>query len=373
LASYSVTTAGAAVQVISTQKPAFSIATGDLVDQTLGLVDSDFGSSTSQARAASYYPGDLIAQAGQLICGQFGPCPFAPPAYPLLAEASWPTVQHATAGQGAGTSQAAADVRGNEASTSGAAGPSSGLLVGSISSSTRTAVQVDGLHVHVATTLQDIGFGPLALSSVRVTDDVLVRPDGTRTAKPRVAASGATVGGQPVELGSTPVPALAEKGLAVRVVGANSAGARSGAIGVRIDISMPVNGVGAPLPGLPSLDRTYVGSIVLGQVSVVAARDESLDVIPPARPQVPLVTPPAAVLPAGQPLGLPPSQDTAPPALEVRGSGPGAVIVTRSFGIEDLDLTDLYAVLAIGSVVGLVVSRALSRRAWQSSWQAAGP
>jgi hypothetical protein len=291
----------------------------------------------------------------------------------LLAEASWPTVQHATAGHGAATSSAAATATGNTAATSGAAGPSGGLTVGSISSVTSTAARSDGLHVHVLTTLQDVGLGPLSVAGIRVSDDVLVRPDGSRSANPHVAVSGATVAGTPVELGSTPLPSLAQQGLVVRVVGASTTGARSGAVGLRIDVSVPVKGVGAPLPGLPSVDRTYVGSYVLGQVSVVAARDESLDLPLPALPSPPststvtlppLLTPPVASLPGSAPGPAPAGPATAPS---------GTVVVTRSFGLDDLDLTDLYAVIAIGAVVGLLVSRTLSRRAWRGSWEGAVP
>jgi hypothetical protein len=366
-AGYAVTTAGAAVRVLSTQKPAFSIATGDVVDQTLGLVSSSFGSSTSEARAASYYPGDLLAQAGQLICGQFGPCPIEPPTYPLLAEASWPTVEHAMvepAGPAAGTASATATSTGNAASTTAAGGASGGLKVGGSTSSTSTATRPDGMHVRVATTLHDVTIGPLAIASVRVTDDVLVRPDGRTTSRPRVAAEGATVAGTPVELGSTPLPALAERGLSVRIVGTEAAGARSGATGVRIDLSEPVQGLGAPAPGLPNLDRTYVGSFVLGQVAVLAARDGLFQL-----PTLPLPTLPSGVVPVsngsagGLPLTGPGAVPRPQPPAVVQGQ-PGPWLVLRSFRLDDVDLTDLYAVLAVGAVAGLVVSRTLSRRAW---------
>lgn len=365
---YAATTAGAAVQVVSTQKPAFSIATGDLVDQTLGLVASDFGSSTSEARAASYYPGDLVAQAGQLICGQFGPCPFDPPAYPLLAEASWPTVQSAHAGQGVATSSASATATSNRAQTTAAGDASGSLSIGGGTSSTTSTVTAQGLRVEIVSTVHDVSLGPLSVASVQVRDDVLVRPDGTRTSRPRVTATGATVAGTPVELSSVPVPGLAQQGLSVRLVGTSTEGARSGATGLRIDVSVPVQGVGAPLPGLPSLDRTYVGSIVLGQVSVVASRDEALslpDVIVPVPPPAggagagpPVVAPPVGVVPVGTRRVRP---SVAPPQ-------PGVVVVRRSSGgLDNVDLTDLYAVLAIETLVGLVVSRALSRRSWQDT------
>jgi len=35
--------------------------------------------------------------------------------------------------------------------------------------------------------------------------------------------------------------------------------------------------------------------------------------------------------------------------------------------MDEVDLTDLYAVLALGALVGLAVSRALSRRAWRAA------
>lgn len=363
---YAVTTAGAAVRVVSTQKPAFSIATDDLVDQTLGLVSSSYASSTSESRAASYYPGDLLAQAGQLICGQFGPCPVEPPAYPLLAEASWPTVERASvnpAGGGAATAMASASSTGNTASTAAAGGASGGLSLGGATSSTTTAAKADGMHVHVGTVLHDIAVGPLAIASLSVTDDVVVRPDGHATATPRVVASGARVAGRPVELGPSPLPALAQQGLSVRIVGTETAGTRSGATGIRIDVSLPVRGVGVPAPGLPTLDRTYVGSFVLGQVAVLAARDDAF-----ALPELPLPTIPAGTVPVAQPpAGSVPARapgraEQAVPVLPAEQ--PGGWLVLRSFRLEDLDLTDLYAVLAIGALAGLVVSRLATRRAW---------
>lgn len=363
---YAVTTAGAAVRVVSTQRPAFSIATGDVVDQTLGLVGSSYGSSTSESRAASYYPGDLLAQAGQLICGQFGPCPVEPPAYPLLAEASWPTVEHAMvqpAGPAAGTASATATSTGNAASTTAAGSASGGLTLGGSSSSTSTTTGADGLRVRVATTLHDVSLGPLAIRSVRVTDDVLVRPDGRTTSTPHVVTGGVTVAGEPVELGSTPLPGLAARGLTVRVIGTEKAGARSGATGVRIDLSVPVQGVGAPAPGLPNPDRTYVSSFVLGQVSVLAARDDQFQL-----PTLPLPTVPPTGLGGYQPAAggapLAGSGPVAPPVPPAVSGPPASWLVLRSFRLDDFDLTHLYAVLALGALGGLAGSRLLSRRAW---------
>jgi hypothetical protein len=365
-AGYAVTTTGAAVRVVSTQQPAFSIATGDVVDQTLGLVASSYGSSTSESRAASYYPGDLVAQAGQLICGQFGPCPIEPPTYPLLAEASWPTVQRASvapAGPAAGAATATATSTGNSATTAAAGGASGGLVIGGANSSTSTAARPDGLHVHVMTTLHDVTLGPLAIASVRVSDDVLVRPDGRTTSTPRVVAGGATVAGAPVELGPTPLPALAERGVSVRVVGTDAAGARSGATGVRIDVSEPLRGIGAPVPGLPNPDRTYVGSFVLGQVAVVAATDEQFRLPVLALPRTSSPEGDTGATPGGGPVTAPGAVGT-PLRPSVVPDRRGPWLVVRSFRLEDLDLTDLYAVLAIGALVGLAVNRRLMRSAW---------
>ena len=364
---YSVTTSGAAVRVVSTQQPAFSIATGDLVDQTLGLVSSSYGSSTSESRAASYYPGDLLAQAGQLICGQFGPCPVDPPTYPLLAEASWPTVEHATAdpaGEAAGRAVASATEAANAASTSVAGGGSGGLTLGGATSSTSTTTRVDGVHVHVASSLQRVAFGPLRIDSLHVWDDVVVHPDGALHASPHVVASGVTLAGTPVELGSTPVPGLAQRGLSVRLLGTESAAARSGATGVRVDVSVPVSGTGAPVPGVPTLDRTYVGSFVLGQVAVVAARDGAFELPALPLPQLPTSGPPGQQQPVLQaPVDLTrPVANPLPPA--VAPAQPAATVVLRSLRLDDLDLADLYAVLALGAVLGLAASRALTRRAW---------
>jgi hypothetical protein len=177
-------------------------------------------------------------------------------------------------------------------------------------------------------------------------------------------ASGVTVAGTPVELGSTPVPGLAQRGLSVRVLGTESAAARSGATGVRVDVSVPVSGSGAPVPGVPTLDRTYVGSFVLGQVNVVAARDGAFELPPLPLPQLPSTGPAPQQQPA-----LPGSLDVARPVANlmppaVLPQQPPATVVLRSFRLDDLDLADLYAVLALGALVGLVASRALTRRAW---------
>lgn len=366
--SYSVTTVGAAVQVLSTQRPAFGVATADVVDSTLGLVSSGLDGSGSSARGASYYPGDLLAQAGQLICGQFGPCPFTPPPYPLLAEASWPTVGHATAGSGVAVASASATATSNAATAAAVGSLPAGLRIGSGGSTTTTQVRADGLHVHVDSAVSDVVLGPLRLSSVRVTDDVTLTPDGRRTDAPHVTATGATLLGRALDLGALPVPALAQRGLSVRLVGTDTGPGRSGATGLRLDLTQPVRGIGAPVPGLPSLDRSYVASVVLGQVSVVAAPDLSLTLPPSARPALPRNAPPLA--PA---VPVRPAVPVAAPALPAPGTQPAVVapapvlVVTRSLGLDDLDLSDLYAVLALATAVGLVTSRALSRRGWQDA------
>lgn len=369
--AYSVTTTGAAVRVLSTQQPAFSIATGDLLDQTLGLVSSTFGASTSESRAASYYPGDLLAQAGQLVCGQFGPCPVEPPAYPLLAEASWPTVRRATAspaGPLAGTATATAAEAGNAAdaaaSSTTTGSSAGGLRLGGVTSSTSTEARADGLRVHVFTALHQVSLGPLAIHELRVWDDVVVPPGGRPRSAPGVAVTGATVAGAPVRLGAAPLPALAAQGLSVRLPGTESAGARSGATGVRIDVSLPVRGVGAPVAGLPSADRTYVGSVVLGQVEVVAARDDALDlpVLPAGSSPSPAVVSPAApgvpvpgARGAGRPAAAPGPVTAGPPTSSAR---------LRVLGLDALDLQGVYSALAVGAVTALGASRLLSRRAW---------
>src|SRR5947209_16353360 len=84
-------TAATAVHVVLTQQPASSIITASLVDDATGYAASAYDSSGgSEGQAASVYPGNLVVQGPSLFCSELFPCPATPPAYPLLADASYP-------------------------------------------------------------------------------------------------------------------------------------------------------------------------------------------------------------------------------------------------------------------------------------------
>src|SRR6059058_1540542 len=90
-AVFQVQTAATALHLTLTQQPASSIITASLVDDATSYAASAFDSSGgSEAQAATFYPGNLVVQGPSLFCSQLFPCPAQPPAYPLLADASYP-------------------------------------------------------------------------------------------------------------------------------------------------------------------------------------------------------------------------------------------------------------------------------------------
>ena len=140
---YSVQTEAAGVQLISEQHHPLGPVTNQFIRDTVGYAASSLDSGGgSEAAAAAFYPGELAAQAGHLLCTQFIPadspvqCPAEPPAYPLLADAQYPTTEHDTAAANAQpvggatlpvdltpvTAEAAAHQRDNESHTTVATG-----------------------------------------------------------------------------------------------------------------------------------------------------------------------------------------------------------------------------------------------------------
>src|SRR3954452_23626997 len=84
-------TTATAVHVTVTQQPAASLITASLFDDAVAYAAGDFDSGgTSEALAASAFPGRLVVQGPQLLCSEVFDCPSAPPSYPLLADASYP-------------------------------------------------------------------------------------------------------------------------------------------------------------------------------------------------------------------------------------------------------------------------------------------
>ena len=96
-------TAATAVHVSLTQQPASSLITASAVDDAAAYAAGAFDSTGgSDSQAATFYPGNLVAQGPALFCSQLFPCPAAPPDYPLLADASYPRRTQAQAQPGAG-------------------------------------------------------------------------------------------------------------------------------------------------------------------------------------------------------------------------------------------------------------------------------
>src|SRR3954449_7590442 len=84
-------TTATAVHVTVTQQPASSIITASLLDDAVAYAAADYDSGgSSEALAAPAFPGRLVVQGPQLLCSEVFDCPAAPPAYPLLADASYP-------------------------------------------------------------------------------------------------------------------------------------------------------------------------------------------------------------------------------------------------------------------------------------------
>ena len=309
-----------AVHVTITQQPADSIITASLIDDAVGYAASDFDSSgSSEAQAAPAYPGKLVVQGPGLLCSELFPCPAAPPAYPLLADASYPrnptdkaTLNQQQAGSGpfaltplTATAQAGQD--GNTGTTSAAsaailAGTPVAVTVGSSRSTSSVGSTANALTVHVASVLHDIDVGGLVhISAVDAADDITVTSGKRPIDRPDITVSGVTVAGQAATIddrgihiagqqGPSLSQRLARQGISIRTVGADrsdtATAGRSDATGLAVDFAVPVSGlpyIPNPLPPLPPpLDQipqlpgvnangTYVGHVTLGAVGAAGA------------------------------------------------------------------------------------------------------
>ncbi|MDQ1703789.1 MAG: hypothetical protein QOF18_155 [Frankiaceae bacterium] len=398
-------TTATAVHVIVTQKPAGSIITASLFDDALAYAASDFDTGgASEALAASAFPGRLVTQGPQLLCSQLFPCPVDPPAYPLLADASYPRRQHDTAaggGQPMGSGPVVVTpltAAAHAGSTDNAGQTSAGdvsLLTGtpgavSIRTSTATSSvrsTAGGVDLHVETLLSDIVIGGVVhIGSIRAVDDIHLGTGSQPRDRPSITVSDVTAAGQAASIDNAGIhvagkdgPAvtrrLSQHGVTLRTVGAHrvdtSNSGRSEATGVEVDVALPVSGlpyVPNPLPPLPppfdqvpalpgvNANGTYVGHITLGAVGAAAGHGRE---------------PVFASGGAGQPGGGPPGQP-APPGttggqplaggdlvsgLATTPTQPAPTVapsqsLLRSF--RDLlsggQLETLYAVLALGSL-----------------------
>src|SRR4051794_5531086 len=312
-------TTATAVHVTVTQQPASSIITASLLDDAVAYAAADYDSGgSSEALAAPAFPGRLVVQGPQLLCSEVFDCPAAPPAYPLLADASYPRRPRDTAAAsgrpiGSGpfvvrplAAGATASATGNNGTTTGAetsvlSGAPGAVNIGA-SSATSTVTEVgSGLHVHVASNLSDISIGEVVhIAAIHARDDITVKPGNRPLDVPTVTVTGVTVAGQRATIDERGVhvagsngPSVSQRlersGVQVRLVGTHrtdtATGARSDATALEINVAVPVSGVPYvpnPLPTLPppfdqvpqlpgvNANGTYLARVTLGAVGAAA-------------------------------------------------------------------------------------------------------
>ena len=393
-------TAATAVHFTLTQQPASSIITASLVDDATAYAASAFDSTGgSEAQSAAVYPGNLVVQGPALFCTQVFTCPFTPPDYPLLADASYPRRDHAQAASdqpsvGSGplvvspsTSVATAAADKNTASTAtGAtsilAGTPVAITIGAASAATRVTSTATSVLTHVESTVSDINIAGLVhVGSVRAVDDITVGTSGKPVNAPHIVVSNVSVAGVPAVIdergihvagqnGPTLTQRVAQQGIDLRTVGVQHTDsgslARSEATGLSLTFSVPVSGVPyipnplpSPFDAVPGVNAngTYVGYVTLGAVGAVAgANAEPAFALGGAFPLSSVPQPPTgsnAALADNPLLGVPPTATGVAPQV----SAPTAFVRGILDGFRT-DLADLYAVLALGTLLLFIGWRA---------------
>jgi hypothetical protein len=212
------------------------------------------------------------------------------------------------------------------------------------------------------------------VQSIRATDDIALTATGKPLDHPHVVVSGVTVAGVPAQIddggihvngqnGPSLTQRVAQQGIDIRTVGVQRSDtatvARSEATGLAVTFSLPVSGlpyIPNPLP--PPFDQvpgvnangTYLGYVTLGAVGAVAGAN--------AEPTFALGSDVPLSLPSGvTPPGAGPAADN--PLLTAPAAAPGqppqvSPPVAFLRGVLDgftTDLADLYAVLALGTVL----------------------
>jgi len=401
-------TTATAVHLTLTQKPSSSIITASLVDDAAAYAASSFDTSgSSEAQAAPLYPGNLVVQGPSLLCEDvfgsdpFPACPIPPPPYPLLADASYPRTPdaHAQTNQSPigsdplvltpARADAKADAAGNSGTTVGSqlsllAGSPAAVTIGTATARSALHTTGTGITVHVESAVDDVMIaGMVHIASVHAVDDITVAANGKPVDHPAITVSGVTVAGQAASIDSDGIhiagqngPSLAQQiaqqGVTLRTVGVNKTdmtnAARSDATGLSIGFSVPVSGlpyIPNPLPppfdAVPGVNAngTYVGTITLGAAGAVAASQTqpSFDlggIVSPDvgfSPQPPVVAPPAGAT-------LPPTvTQSNPPAAAPVVAGRTELV---RFVLDAFSLKDLYAVVALGTVLMFVGWRGLA-------------
>jgi hypothetical protein len=398
-------TTATAVHVTVTQQPASSIVTASLVDDAIAYAASSFDSSVgSEGQAASLFPGNLVVQGPGLLCSELFPCPVAPPSYPLLADASYPrsTNAQADANQsslGSGpfvvtpaSATAHAEANANSGSTSAGrmsllTGTPVAVTIDASTAATTLATTADTLTVHVESSVTGVTVGGLLhIGSIRTTDDITLRPGSRPVDQPRVVIADVTVAGQSASIDDRGIhiagqngPALGQRlaqlGLAVRTIGTSKAdtasAARSDATGVEVDFTVPVSGIPYipnPLPPpfdvIPGVNAngTYVGQLTLGAAGAAGAAEvaPSFDLggfpLPPAGSAVA----PGAPTSVGNPDLLHQLAVAAPAAPVVAPQRAPLRVLLDAFSVSDL-----YAALAVGTVVMFLGWRLVNHPVWR--------
>jgi len=412
-AFFQVETSAAAVHLTVTQEPASSIITASLLDDAISYAASEFDSGgSSEALAAPAFPGKLVVQGPQLLCSQLFSCPAQPPDYPLLADASYPRQRQDTAtvsgdpmGSGpfvvaplSATARAAADS--NKAGTRAGsasllAGTPGAVTVGA--STATTLVQRSGSRAiaTVTATASDITIGGLVhIASVRAIDRVIATAGKSPTAHPKVIVSGVTVAGHTATIDDKGVhidgnnagalgQRIAQQGVSIRTLGVQHRhtrnGSRSEALGLRVDVAVPVSGVPYipnplppfpppfdPIPALPGVNAngTYVGHLTIGAVGAAAGIGSEPIFGPGSTPPVDSGRKPGEVGSSPQqpsaPLG---GDDLVDNLASLASAAPSVATGTPVLrGFIDLvsknQIETLYAVLALGSLALFVGWRA---------------
>ncbi|MBV9291431.1 MAG: hypothetical protein JO222_03190 [Frankiales bacterium] len=396
-------TAATAVHLVLTQQPASSLITASLVDDATAYVSASFDTGgASEALAAPAFPGRLVIQGPALLCTEVFTCPAQPPAYPFLADASYPRRAHDTSNvQGRPTGSGpfvvtplqatARAARSSNASSTRAgavsmlAGTPGGVDVGSSQASSAVRAVGGRLLVHASSFVSDVTIAGLVhIGSVSAVDDVVLQRGKRPVDHPHILVSGVTVAGRPATIDETGVHVtglkgpsvtqrLASHGVRIRTIGVHRTdtrlAGRSDATGLAIDAAIPVSGlpyIPNPLPPLPppfdqipqlpgvDANGTYVAHITLGSVGAVAglANDRSIVIggtspLPPVPTSAPPPAPPGTTPVAGGPPATVPGVTTGVPPTVAPPAG-----ALRSF-VDLLGrdvIEDLYAVLALGTL-----------------------
>jgi hypothetical protein len=296
------------------------------------------------------------------------------------------------------TARAAADSNKAGTQAGGAsllAGTPGAVTVGA--STATTAVQRTGGRAvaTVTATASDITVGGLVhIASVRAVDRVEATAGKTPTAHPSIAVSGVTVAGHAATIDDKGVhiegvgagnlgQQIAQHGIAIRTLGVQRHhtrnGSRSEALGLRIDVAVPVSGVPYipnPLPPLPppfdqipalpgvNANGTYVGHITIGAVGAAAGiGSEPIFTVGSSEPTS-TANRPGNVGPSPQqpaPLGGNDLVDQlGSPAAAAPSVASGAPGVLRGFVdlVSKNQIETLYAVLALGTLALFIGWRA---------------